>query len=272
MNLKHIFHRKLFEVKSINSDFFDGVSIKDNLLKKKILQWMFYLKTYKNISINKFSYLFSKFEDITFPLKISGCSESLWVEDNSGKHFYFSYSPLDFYSMTIFSIGIRRKYFDTESVYHLTSNGEVFLHERLVLQLNKDNTNSNNTVSFRYDEKSQFTTAILETKTLTLTITYPSRDCIDYNLSTYLFALSSEFDYIDDVFFMLTYLLDFLETSSFRIQSCTNKSKEILSSLCVSNGIVTQYCYTTRHSSSRICLHKHTLYEKLQKFILSHKI
>ena len=271
MNLKRVFQRKLYEAKAINSDFFDGISIKDKTLKKKILQWMFYLKTYKNISINKFSYLFSKFEDITFPLKIYGYSGKLWGEDNSGKQFYFSYSPLDFYNMANFSIGIRTKYFDTEFVYFLTSKGEIVVHEKLILQLTENQTNSNNMVSFRYDEKSPFATAVLETKTLTITIKYLSRDCINNSLATYLFALCSEFEYIDDVFFMLTYLLDLLETCSFTIQSYTNKSKEILSSICVSGGIVTQYCYTTRPSTSQICLHKQTLSEELQKFILSHK-
>ena len=150
MNLKNTWSRKLFEKKLIRSNFFDDIFIKDESLKKKILEWMFYLKKYQNISINKFSYLFSKLDDITFPLQIHGhCySGNLWVEDNSGKKFYFSYSPLDFYNMKIFSIGIRTQYFDTEFVYHLTSQGEIVLCEKLIMQLNKDNTNSKTMVSF----------------------------------------------------------------------------------------------------------------------------
>ena len=54
MNLKSTFHRKLFEAKLINSDFFDGFSIKDKSLKKKILQWIFHLKRYRKIYIPNF--------------------------------------------------------------------------------------------------------------------------------------------------------------------------------------------------------------------------
>ena len=271
MNLKGNFHRKLFEAKLINSDFFDGISIKDKSLKKKILQWIFYLKTYKKISIDKFSYLFSKFDDIVFPLKIYGYSGNLWIEDNSCKQFDFSYSPLEYYKMNEFSIGIRTHYFDTEFVYHLTFKGEIVLKQMLILQLTENHTNSKNIVSFQYDEKSQSTTAILKTQTLYITIRYPSQNCIDNTLTTYLFALSCEFECIYDVAFMLTYLSDLLKTHDFTIESYANNSKEFLSSICVYNGVVTQHCYTTRPTSSQICLNKHTLSEELQKFILSHK-
>ena len=135
MNLKSTFHRKLFEAKLINSDFFDGFSIKDKSLKKKILQWIFHLKRYRKIYIPNFSYLFSKFDDIVFPLKIYGYSGALWIEDSLCRHFYFSYLPFDFHKINEFSIGTKSQYFDTEFVYHLSDKGEVVLCEKLILQL-----------------------------------------------------------------------------------------------------------------------------------------
>ena len=236
MNLKDTLGRKLFEKKLIRSNFFDDIYIKDESLKKKILEWMFYLKKYQNISINKFSYLFSKLDDIKFPLQIHDNSGNLWVEDNSGKKFSFSYSPPESYNMTNFSIRIRTNYFETEFLYHLTSQGEIVPYKKLILQLNKD---TNNVVSFRYYEKYQLTTAIFEANNLNLTITYPSSDCIDDSLSTYLFACSSEFNHIDDIFLMLNYFMDLLKKSYFKIHAYTNNGKEFTSLLCVSNGIVT---------------------------------
>ena len=78
MYLKTFFSRKFFR---LNAHFFDDVCIKDKKLKNHIKSWMFNLKYYKDISINKFSDLFSKFEGIAFPITIYGIANHLNIID-----------------------------------------------------------------------------------------------------------------------------------------------------------------------------------------------
>lgn len=271
MYLKTFFSRKFFR---LNAHFFDDVCIKDKKLKNHIKSWMFNLKYYKDISINKFSDLFSKFEGIAFPITIYGIANHLNIIDALGEHYSLCYYT-DYYKLTEYTIKTAAYPLGPKIVCHLTQNNEIILHEKLIHFPKEDNTNGDKIISFNYDE--QVTTAVLKIATSILKITYPSFafQLNDMQFANFLLGLACNFGYIDDVFFVLQIVSNLIKTSkneqSLTILSYTNNGKELLSEIRVSNGIVTKYSFTTRPSDSEICLHKHTLSEELENFILSHK-
>lgn len=278
MDLKRFLAWKKSRAVALKTHFFDDIFIEDEKLQNDIIDWISRLKYSKNISINRLSELFSKFEIIAFPIKVSGCPHHLQIKDNIGKEYYLNYFQLDYTKIEEYSIGRRAYPLDREFVYHLTPQKEIALKELLILQLNEDNKNTDNLLAFHYNTDSSVTTAILKTKTQTLELAYPSQKYMqDNEISMYLLNLAGHFAYFDDVSFILVYISDILkpleEKYSLLIKSYmnTDNEKKLLSEILVSNGIVTQYSFTTRSTYSEVCLNQKVISEDLEQFILSHK-
>ena len=276
--LQENFSQKLYRLKLSNPNFWDNVKVQNKELRDHILEWLSALKYYRNISIDKFSVLFTCFDEIVFPIKITGFRRHLQIKDNSGNEYYMWYLDYNHHKFDKYGIGSRANGFDKEFIFKLTDNNKVVLHELFLLKLNEHNNNSDKSVSFYYNSNTKITTVVLESgKRLHLKITYPEHDCkMDELISDYLFSLADEFICIDDIFFVLEYMYTILKPSrdKYSLYICSydgfEENKQILSELRLLDGIVTSYSFTMR-SDTMICLNQVLIPEELEKFILIHK-
>ena len=279
-NLKRKFSLMLYRIEKSNSHFFDDVRVEDKKIMDNIIEWMFMLKYYKDISIDKFTNLFNNFEGIIFPIIIYGHPRHLQIKDNAGNHYYLWYNAFDFKNREDYTIGVRTKHLDTEFTYRLNKNKEIVLKELWISQLDDDSNNTNNRIRFcyfDYNSEDQITTAFLQTETSKLEIHYPSVDSSqDEQIASHLFDLANKFTYIDDVSCVLVHISDILKKSNQNYSltmtsyQTINKEEIILSEVCLSYGVITKYSFTTRTSDLQHSINTQYLSEELESFISKH--
>ena len=97
---EHFFDDVYFDVEEL-----EAAGINEKALKDDIMDWKTRLNNSKNISsINKFSDLFIKFEEIVFPITIYGRPHHLEVKDSVGNKYYLHYSQLNHAKLGEYSI------------------------------------------------------------------------------------------------------------------------------------------------------------------------
>lgn len=272
MKLKEFFYRR----KLLSKNFFHNVYVSDKILKNKILHWIFYLKRYKHITVNKFEYLFSKFEGIVFPIKVYGVNCHLTIIDSVGKEYYMIFEPYRWVEIDKYVIGIRLDSYDRDCGYHITPENGIVLRTRGILPLNEDGTNKDYWVTFNYNLKSSTTKAVVLTSNLAIEVSYPSQgDINDDKVSKMLFDVTKENRKVDDVFSIFNFIFKmskgFENTRSLVIKSIDKKEKQILSEIWLSNGIVEKYTFTKRSSETEISFHKLRPSKKIEEFISEHE-
>lgn len=269
MSSKKHFFDDVHVVSSENED------IEDPKLKANIMNWIIKLKHKKNITINKFSDLFDNFEGIIFPITVSGYPRYLKLKDKLGRRYYFEYSNM--YDLGKYSIGRREYPYDKEFVYFLNPEKEIVLQKLYIGQLDKDELNTGNSLTFSYDMQTNETTVALDTLTMSLEITYPSLDIMkDLAFSEQLFVLANTIPHFYDVspiLILISNLLDNIEKNfSATIVSYmknTDYTQDLLSEIHVFDGFVTQYSFTQKNSNTFIS--HNLLHQDVEDFILSHK-
>ena len=161
MYLKKILDWQKYRKESFLTHFFDNVDIENENIKKSIINWISKLNA-KNIQIDNFSFFFTNYKEIVFPIKICGHPQHLQLEDFNGNHFYFCYNQ--FYGITEYYIGKRTKDFDEQLTYLLTKENEILLKDFEVIKLDNNGINTSPKISFNYNLDDDSTTVILETK------------------------------------------------------------------------------------------------------------
>lgn len=268
--LKIFFYRRKL---LLSKHFFDNVYIKDKETKNNILYWMCQLKNYRNISIDKFKYLFCKYKEIVFPIEITSISRTHFkVEDSMGEEYYLICMPYSYSEMNNYVVGIRSNFYDRDCRYCITSENEIVLRERSILPLNQDCTNKDYSITFYYNSKFSTTTATLDTPKSTIEVSYPSQVYMNEDrISKMLFDVAESNQKVEDVFliFDLLYKTDkcFVYTTSLVIKSMDKEG--ILSEIILSNGIVEKYIFTETISEYEICVHKQFASKKIEEFVSS---
>lgn len=166
MNLKQVMFWKKHRKDSFIKQFFKDVYIEDEQLKEDILEWITRLKNmYIPIEIENFSSLFSKYEEIVFPIKVYGHHPCrLLITDAIGNNHYLWYNP---FRAPKYSIGKMTNYIYTEFTYLLSTQSGISLislHHFEILQLDGHGNFTDNKVRFTYNLDSSITTVELHTK------------------------------------------------------------------------------------------------------------
>jgi len=184
----------------MSRNFFNGVNLEDEKIKKSIMDWIIRLEE-KNIFIKKFSFLFSQYEEIVFPIQISGVPRRLKIKDANLNEYYLCYNQ--YTNITTYTIGKREANFDTEFSYLLMEKSNIFLKDLCIVKLDKDGKNTDNYVNFTYNYLYSSTKAVLETKvnseTIIIEISYDTASTKqDFQVSEYLFNLTKQSKYISN--------------------------------------------------------------------------
>lgn len=263
--VKEFYYRK----KKLSKNFFENVSFYGKCVEKHILAWIYYLYRYKDTSINRFSDLFVKYEDIVFPITVfSRGRVSLGIIDSKDNEYYFEYST-EYSEMNEYHIGRRKYPCDIGKTFEIAKNGKISLKEMGVIQLKKDGNNKEEIFSINYDHNSKVTTATIQRKNETLEIMYAMQnEEFDDKILEYLFEVNSKDDYFNDVFPILSRIEGIEKVDSLSIKAISNS--ETLSEIVLENRIVTKYSFLERINNSEICLHRIIISEDVDTFIAEH--
>lgn len=148
MNLKQVIFWKKHRRKSFINHLFEDVYIDDEQIKESIIDWITRLN-YRNIPIEKFSYLFSKYEGIAFPIKISGQPCNLQITDSNGNNYHLQYSQ--YFNPTEYSIEKMTNWIYKDFTYWLTKNSELLLHKLKIVQFKEKSSEAKNILTFYYN-------------------------------------------------------------------------------------------------------------------------
>lgn len=259
---KFLFYKNLLE-----NDFFEDVTCFDKNTKNCILEWMFYLKKYHGITIEKFSYLFSKYTDIKFPIVIvSNKNHKFKIIDDLENEYYCLYIS----KMCSYSIGKRDYPFDKEIVYLLSEENTIKVIEMSVLRLNSDTTYKSELLSFYYDYENETTTVIFEKEEYIVEIIYSIQNPVfEEKLLGYFFKKNWRKIDFHDVFEVFVNIRNVVKSDKLSIKSM-GKSK-ILSEIYVANDILKKYSYTEKENGFEVSFHKLKTSKSITEFILSRK-
>lgn len=273
---KQAFQRKIYELKVVSPKFFDNVYFEDNLLKENIRNWLLNLNQYKNISVPNFPFLFSELKELHLPIKIYGVRGNVSITDDWDNEFILSYSSSNVEEIDKYVIKRKdlKDSFEKSWIFGLTENGEILLEEFKIIQENKNKFKTE--LNFYYDENS-ITRAVLKSKTLTLVMIYPSSSYLyDDMISSYLFDISTIFPYIDDLCPILELITNVIKDmkvfgQKYSLEMKSYHGGELLSEICLTNGIVNKYSFSTKGNNLKFSLSEQFPNEKLKDFILKYK-
>ena len=225
-------------------------------VKWQITKWISRIHRFKGVSINKFSDLFSKYEDISFPIRVLKNSDlSVLVESkNDTLNLDWWYPSYD-RSYVIW----KRKYPLCEDfTFEITEKNEIILKAKGVLMLKEDGTNDNERgdFNFSYDYEKNETTATLKQEKKTIKIVYTSQDKeFDKKILNILFGISFPRIIFHDVIPIFININNIRMPENLSIKSMQD-SKE-LSEIVVLAGKVKKYSFSVIKDTSETLYTEH---------------
>lgn len=251
----------------VRTDFFDDVLFDSEETKQQITSWVNNLCETKNVTIDKFSYFFSKCKDIIFPIKISkrGLFSSTIIDDTKTQYYlWYLHSPQDY------TIGKNELPYEKDYTFKITpETAEITLTEMRVIQLKKDDTYLD--LSFSYDSKKGLTTAKLLREDNSIKFIYTSQDEeFDDQLTNSLFRVLKQRKYFYDVSSLLMHVEGILHAQFLSIISTRDVesfSNIVLSEIVIKKGIIKKYSFTEMISDFELCLHQDFIPQTVERFL-----
>jgi len=270
--VKEFFYRR----KLLKNNFFEGVSFEngDRRIKNAILTWICDLQTYNCITIEKFSYLLEKMEDIIFPVRITrnfvglASIEFTIVDANNNNYQIECYKVgSKEYDITVDTQNNRTTY------EHKIQKDSIILKKKYVSKVKADGTDEKYYIEIEY--------AGITTVTLNKDKD-PHKISISYNrqlsrfekqICEYLYSLVSEKP-INNVFTNFVDIVQIFESNNveeYLLSIKSTREKETLSEITMTNNVVTMYSYTEEKSEFKKCFYNNSLRERLEDFISKYK-
>lgn len=210
MNTKKLLYCTNIQKECFKIHFFEGVKIDDETITESILNWINRLNQ-QNIFVDKFSFLFDKYTEISFPIKVSGTPRRLLIEDSNRKLYHLWYNQ--YIDIHEYSIGKRTKYLELEVTYSLSTENNISLKQYELITINQKNLKNDTQITFFYNYRRTSTKVTLETSLqntrIQLEILYALIDLsYDTQVAIECFNLISKSSHISNIFELLEHLLN----------------------------------------------------------------
>lgn len=236
--------------------FFEGVEFKnkyvENNCKEYFAIWVQRLQKYKNIKVNKFKDLFTKLDEVHFPVKIIQCTAFYSVDvhliDSKQERYYFIND--DYFSNT-YAIGRRNSsvepFVDRDFKFKILKDDGITFIETGILELDDNGNNKHVSLNFAYDTEKSTTSVILESYEydITIEITYSIiNDKLDKKIQKEILRMTETKFYYNDVFPILVLICTQVNCKDMSISIVAKIKEDIYSQINVKNGIVKKYILT----------------------------
>lgn len=232
--------------------FYEGVILESDEIEKVIAEWIFDLKKFKQIEINRFTELFCNWKEIILPVKIqkkaiTNMQMRFIITDAEEKSYYMIMNRLQYLDLQEYYIGRRgnvvERNVDREYHYIIHPKNQILLDSSYAGLINEDGTNQNCMVAIHYNIKHSTATASIKNEEKKIVISYNAKDSSsDNDVINYLLSIKDKDDYKD----VLQVLKDFVAIlgNSKDITLIESREKDMIySRVCIKEGIVTEYSY-----------------------------
>ena len=272
----------LLRIRLEKNGFYDDIIFEEGLVKKRVKRvltnWIINLQESKHIKVKKFKDLFSKGNDIVFPIKIidSNSRYSLGIEffDNDGKAYYVNsnyYYDLDrLQNYTIERVNsLFGKVVDRVLYYKICKDKSIMLIGSKVTKLNINGTEKDIVLDFRYDHEKNITEVTLKScESAKIRIKYPIiNDDLDQKVLKFLLNSNEVKNYYYNVFPILEFIVTAIPDEKVTIFITSEIEAEIYSEIEVVNSYVQKYTISKIINEGEIQINKKVLAKKLKKFL-----
>lgn len=272
----------LLRIRLEKNGFYDDIIFEEELgkrVKRVLTNWIINLQESKHIKVKKFKDLFSKGNDIVFPIKIidSNSRYSLGIEffDNAGKAYYVKsnyYYDLDrLQNYTIERVNsFFGKVVDRVLYYKICKDKGIMLIGSKVTKLNINGTEKDIVLDFRYDHEKNITEVTLKSceSDKKIRIKYPIiNDELDQKVLKFLLNSNEVKNYYYNVFPILEFIVTAIPDEKVTIFITSEIEEEIYSEIEVVNSYVQKYTISKIINEGEIQINKKVLAKKLKKFL-----
>lgn len=273
----------LLRIRLEKNGFYDDIIFEEELVRKRVKRvltnWIINLQESKHIKVKKFKDLFSKGNDIVFPIKIidSNSRYSLGIEffDNAGKAYYVNsnyYYDLDrLQNYTIERVNsFFGKVVDRVLNYKICKDKGIMLIGSKVTKLNINGTEKDIVLDFRYDHEKNITEVTLKSceSDKKIRIKYPIiNDELDQKVLKFLLNSHEVKNYYYNVFPILEFIVTAIPDEKVTIFITSEIEEEIYSEIEVVNSYVQKYTISKIINEGEIQINKKVLAKKLKKFL-----
>ena len=273
----------LLRIRLEKNGFYDDIIFEEELVRKRVKRvltnWIINLQESKHIKVKKFKDLFSKGNDIVFPIKIidSNSRYSLGIEffDNAGKAYYVNsnyYYDLDrLQNYTIERVNsFFGKVVDRVLNYKICKDKGIMLIGSKVTKLNINGTEKDIVLDFRYDHEKNITEVTLKSceSAKKIRIKYPIiNDELDQKVLKFLLNSHEVKNYYYNVFPILEFIVTAIPDEKVTIFITSEIEEEIYSEIEVVNSYVQKYTISKIINEGEIQINKKVLAKKLKKFL-----
>ena len=271
MRYKDLIKKVMFRRKIKRTNFFENVIIEDNKNQKKIIEAFYYFNCIAEISITKFVNIFSKIEQIAYPIKIEYLTKNLRIVDfidKRGNRFFLEIKiHSDYYTEKILeysiwdeietneSIIIKKSVFEINRIGIRTKRLEHYIgktDKRCVVQYESEKT----IISLKNREKRVEIICFLNEEECNEIMKY----LLDFENIQY-----------DDIFSLFVNFVDENDKKKEIVSMKSLVKERVCSEITVEEGNVTSYSYTERKNDDETILYTKYLLEDLTEFISKHK-
>ena len=265
--------RKILE----KTNFYEDVFFSDDFFKeysrKVIFEWIYNLEKYKHIKIKRFKDLFSKYEEIVFPIEIThanigGYFVELDIVDVSGKKYYFSQSNI-WENIDEYYIGRRntksKPFLDNEIQYRILKNGAIEEVKKYIVKLKDDGTNE----SYKYEEYYNTNMQVIEISDSIgiIKIKYPIFEEVKKDLLAKFLSNNDKWYYYD-IFPIFKQIVNKMKDCDIEsIHIVAEIDNEVYSEIKLVNGIVYTYTITQVIREDEMHIIKKLFAKKLEEFL-----
>lgn len=247
-----------FQREKLKNNFFEGFEFNLKSTRNNILHWIYNLYRYEEIKVEKFLDLFVKYDKIIFPVKVQSYGrDEVLLLDSKGEEYYFMYSIFGcisggYLDMKEYIIGKRKYPYDEDFIFKfLPHSGKILLKQRDIIMLKEDDTNLDNTVSFKYDYKENSICVVFKNNNIEIKVKYPSKKV---NFDNKLILIPHILNSLYDVKDITLHIKSILQVKTLNIKSFSKL--EVLSEINIVDDVVTFYSFTKQKDEFITCYYK----------------
>ena len=274
MNTATLNLKKTIWSKYIEKKFFKDIYTPNRYdVKNYFLTWIFYLKEFKNISINSAASLFNQCKEISFPVEVL-VSEPRYLEliDSNGESIYINYN-YDINTLDTFTVRSQNSPYNKTFTYRIIDNDTILLDNYSMLILTDDNSSRSFEVNVSYDYNRGKTTINYKHNLFSISISY---QCIDTNtedliINHLISNRNKGYYFYNNVAPLFISIVNSIDKDLFSLSFCSRKGTQILSQIQAfitsSECIVSDYSFTKIHDQVKTSFITLETSKSLKEFI-----
>lgn len=244
-----------------------------------ITRWVYYLKQYRGIELEKFKDLFIKLDEVKFPITITETygdksTVDIIFRDKKGNRFYLMnkhamYAPF----LNQFSIGRRNSaiepFIDRTNDYKIIEGGRIVHTKTVIMKLNEKGINTDEVIEFVYDAFGTKATIKYDNDYKKIAVEYQTKGAeVDEKVKEVLFNIYDEDKTVFyDVKKLLVKMLEIIDKENVSIYIGAFLDGEVYAEVSIEKNKVNKYTRTEIINEGEMCRTTRIFSKTLDRFL-----